>query len=134
MEKLILEIADRLGSTSSPEEIFAALAKEWQDLPGKQRILIPTRTDLWMSMVARKETLKLLGIRSDYVRVVLSKAGLIPEDGGISKDDYRAWEMYRHQLLTGVRARHLEPDFQLKMRNKYKMAKEKSTKAKQESN
>jgi hypothetical protein len=133
MEKLILKVAASLGSAPNPEEIFTTFAKEWQEVPEKQRVLIPTRTDLWMTMIARKEMVNYLGIRPDYVRVVLSKAGLISEDGGLEKQEYRVWERYRHQLLTGVRARHLEPDYQLKLRNKQNQAKVKSPKANKES-
>ncbi len=85
MEKLILKVAASLGSTPNPDEIFTTFAKEWQEVPEKQRSLNSTRTDLWLTMIARKEMVKYLGIRPDYVRVVLSKAGLISEDGGLEK-------------------------------------------------
>jgi hypothetical protein len=59
---------------------------------------------------------EILGIKPDYIRVVLTKAGGLDPVGTVPKQTYRAWELYRHQLLTGIRARHLEPDIQLKMR------------------
>jgi hypothetical protein len=66
--------------------------------------------------VSVRELVDTLGIKPDYIRVVLTKTGGLNPAGKVSKQTYRAWELYRHQLLTGIRARHLEPDFQLKMR------------------
>jgi hypothetical protein len=67
-------------------------------------------------MVNRANLVKHLNLQKEFVYVVLSKAGLLEPSDALPKQIYRVWELYRHQLLTGIRARHLEPDVQLKIR------------------
>jgi hypothetical protein len=66
----------------------------------------------------RADLLEKLNIQKEFLCVVLVKAGLLEPFGSLSKQTYRVWELYRHQLLTGMRARHLEPEVQLRMRRK----------------
>jgi hypothetical protein len=116
MEALIIDLAKHSASPLDVQQLFELFNNRWKDSSATQKVFLPTRNDLWFSMVNRANLVKHLNLQKEFVYVVLSKAGLLEPSDALPKQIYRVWELYRHQLLTGIRARHLEPDVQLKIR------------------
>lgn len=118
MEKAILDISDEGGTPPDPELVFEEFTRRWRASSGESKVLIPTRNDLWFASVQPQDLVEILGLQPDYVRVVLAKAEKIGPIDPKSDRVFRAWEAYRHQLRIGIRARYMEPEFQLKLRNR----------------
>lgn len=118
MEALMLDLARKSEPPPDLQLLFQAFSAKWKETTAGKRLFFPSRNDLWFSMVDSGDLVETLDLRKEYVIVVLAKAGLLDPKAALTKHTYRAWELYRHQLLTGIRARHMEPDTQLDMRGK----------------
>lgn len=118
METLIIHLAATSESPLDVQLLFEMFHGRWKQSPTHKKLLLPTANDLWFSVVERADLIEHLKLQKEFLCVVLSKAQLLEPSGTLSKQTYRVWELYRHQLLTGMRARHLEPEFQQKMRGK----------------
>lgn len=119
MEELMIDLARRSAPPLDVQLLFQTFSEKWKELSQGKRLFFPSRNDLWFSMVDSGDLVETLILRKEYVIVVLAKAGLLDPRTALAKQTYRAWELYRHQLLTGIRARHMEPDTQLNMRGKH---------------
>jgi hypothetical protein len=118
MEALMLDLARKSAPPFDVQLLFQSFREKWKESTAGKKLFFPSRNDLWFSMVDSGDLVETLNIRKEYVYVVLAKVGLLDARAVLSKHTYRAWELYRHQLLTGIRARHMEPDTQLAMRGK----------------
>jgi hypothetical protein len=118
MEALMIDLAQKGEEPLDVQLILQSFSKRWKESNQGRRLFFPSRNDLWFSMVDSGDLVEILNLRKEYVYVVLAKAGLLDPRAGLTKQIYRAWELYRHQLLTGIRAHHMEPDTQLNMRGK----------------
>lgn len=118
MEALIVDLARDSKLPLNGQLLFEKFRQRWKAAAGGKKLLLPTRNDLWFTLTARADLIEALWLRKEYLDVVLSKAGVLEPPGSLSKQTYRIWETYRHQLLMGVRARHLEPEVQQKIRGR----------------
>lgn len=118
MEALVLDLARKSAPPFDVQLLFQAFSEKWKESSVGIKLFFPSRNDLWFSMIDSGDLVDILNLRKEYVYVVLAKAGLFDPRAILPKHTFRAWELYRHQLLTGVRARHMEPDTQLDMRGK----------------
>lgn len=116
MEALIIDLAAASEPPLDIQRLFDRFRGRWNDPAEGGKMFLPTRTDLWFSIVDRADVIEQLNLQKEFVYVVLSKAGLLEASDGLPRQVYRAWELYRHQLLTGIRSRHLEPEVQLRLR------------------
>lgn len=116
MDALILNLAAASEPPLDMQLLFERFRARWSESYADGKLFLPTRTDLWFSIVARADVIEQLRLQKEYVYVVLLKAGKLEASDGLPRQVYRAWELYRHQLLTGMRSRHLEPEVQLKFR------------------
>jgi len=120
MEAVMIDLARKSDAPLDLQSLFQAFSKLWKDSPERERFFFPSRNDLWFFMVDSRDLVEILNLKKEYLHVVLTKAQLLNPAETLPKQTYRAWELYRHQLLTGVRAHHMEPDVQLTMRRKGK--------------
>lgn len=118
MEALIVELARHNQPPPDIQLLFEAFRERWKSTPRGGKLILPTRNDLWFSVIDKADLIEALSLRKEFVCVVLAKAGVMEPPGSLSKQTYRIWETYRHQLLMGVRARHLEPEVQQRIRGK----------------
>lgn len=116
MEQLIIDLAATVEPPLDVQLLFEAFRERWECSATKKKLFLPTPNDLWFSMVESADLIEYLKLQKEFLCIVLSKAGLLEPYGTLSKQTYRIWELYRHQLLTGMRARHLEPEVQQKLR------------------
>jgi hypothetical protein len=114
LEWTILEIAKARGDSPDPEEIQADLLARWQEQEAGKRVLIPSRTDLWVGFIDLGDMPALLHIRPEYVKMALHKLVGKPGHRAFSPIAYRVWSEYRHRLMTGLRSRVKDPDVLLK--------------------
>lgn len=120
MEALILDLARQSEPSLDVGLLFDRFCDRWKNSKANKKLFLPTRNDLWFFTVERSDLIENLNIEKEFLCVVLAKAGMLEPFGTLSKQTFRVWELYRHQLLTGMRARHLEPEVQLRMREKQK--------------
>lgn len=118
MEALILDLAKSSASPLDVPHLFDVFQQQWKEVRTGNKLFLPTSNDLWFSRMEPADLIEDLKLQPEFLCVVLSKAGYIASPGTLSKQTYRVWELYRHQLLIGMRAHHLEPDVQLKLRGK----------------
>lgn len=118
MEAVIIELARNSESPLDVQHLFEAFNERWKRSSTHKKLFLPTRNDLWFYRVDSAELVENLKLQKEFLCVVLSKAGFLETPGTLSKQTYRVWELYRHQLLMGMRAHHLEPDVQFRIRRK----------------
>lgn len=118
MEALIVDLARDSQPPLDVQRLFEAFRQHWENSPGGRKLILPTRNDLWFSVMDKSDLIDDLKLQEEFLYVVLSKAGVMETPGSLSRQTYRIWETYRHQLLMGVRTRHLEPEVQQRIRGK----------------
>ena len=118
MEAVMIGLAREAQPPHDAQHLFRAFRERWKESQADKKLFFPSRNDLWFSMIESGDLIEILNLQKEYLLVVLSKAKILNPSVTLPKQTYRAWELYRHQLLTGIRAHHMEPEVQLEMRRK----------------